>query len=184
MAISLADELVRAERFYFDEDRIHFIVGRGFLRCTLASYFGVQPKQLRFTYNAFGKPNLDLPSGSWLKFNLSHAGKLALLAVTAGRELGVDLELIRPGMAQELIPEQFFSPSEVESLRGLPEEHQDAAFFACWTRKEAYVKAKGKGLSIPLDEFDVSLAPEYPRGLTKMQPILPKLLGGLCMNSA
>jgi len=163
------DELERAQRFYFEKDRTHFMVARGFLRCTLAAYLGVRPERLCFKYNAFGKPSLALPRISWLRFNLSHAGEIALLAVTAGREIGIDVELIRPGMAEESIPERLFSQSEVDLLRSLPQEHQDNGFFDCWTRKEAFVKAKGQGLSIPLDEFDVSFAPGLPAALLQVR---------------
>jgi 4'-phosphopantetheinyl transferase len=97
-----------------------------------------------------------------LSFNLTHSHQLALYAVTRRREIGVDLEYVRADFADEQIAERFFSPREVAALRTVPENLLKEAFFHCWTRKEAYVKAKGEGLSIPLDQFDVSLAPGEP----------------------
>ncbi|HEV7217131.1 MAG TPA: 4'-phosphopantetheinyl transferase superfamily protein, partial [Chloroflexota bacterium] len=100
-----------------------------------------------------------------LRFNLSHTDGLALLAVTRERELGIDVERVRKGIAREGIAERFFTTTEVADLRALPADSQDDAFFACWTRKEAYVKARGEGLSIPLDQFAVSLLPGEPAAL-------------------
>jgi len=107
-----------------------------------------------------------------LRFNLSHSHGLALVAVTRGREIGVDIEWVRPGMSDERIAERFFSTGEVRALRKLPERLQDEAFFNCWTRKEAYIKAKGEGLSMPLSDFEVSLRPEESAALlsTKRDP--------------
>jgi 4'-phosphopantetheinyl transferase len=104
-----------------------------------------------------------------LGFNLAHSHELALYAITRGREVGIDLERIRSNLVDEQIAERFFSPREVVVLRGLPTHRQREAFFNCWTRKEAYVKAKGQGLSIPLDQFDVSLAPGEPAALLSTQ---------------
>jgi 4'-phosphopantetheinyl transferase len=154
------DERLRAERFRFEKDRNRFIAARALLRTILARYLGASSDQLRFESSPFGKPKLTQDSlFEDMRFNLSHSGKLALLAVARAREVGVDLEMIRPGLAEEAIPEKFFSPLEVEVLRALPMEQQTEAFFNCWTRKEAYIKARGEGLSIPLHLFDVTLAP-------------------------
>lgn len=155
-----ADEQARAGRFYFDRDREHFIIARGALRAILGRYLNVEPHIIRFTYAEYGKPALvaELNRDSIL-FNLSHSHGLGLLAVSRSRELGVDLEWIRPDMASKEIAERFFSAQEVRVLRQLPADQQDEAFFNCWTRKEAYIKAKGEGLSMPLDQFAVSLAP-------------------------
>jgi 4'-phosphopantetheinyl transferase len=160
LALLTPDELNRANRFYHKHDRSHFIVGRGVLREVLGRYLGVPPGSLRFEYTKYGKPLLvEEFRGEDMRFNLSHSKGVALLAVTAGREIGVDVEWMRPGVAEEEIAERFFSANEVRVLRGLPKGAQEEAFFNCWTRKEAYIKAKGEGLSMPLDRFAVTLAP-------------------------
>ena len=162
------DERSRAERFYFQKDQGHFIVARGLLRAILSRYLSIDPKQLCFAYNEYGKPALSQDFGRYcLHFNLSHADGLALFAITKEREIGIDLERLRPGFANCEIAERFFSSQEVRVLRGLPDYLQEEAFFTCWTRKEAYIKAKGEGLSIPLDQFEVSLAPGQPASLLK-----------------
>ncbi|MFQ5794197.1 MAG: 4'-phosphopantetheinyl transferase family protein [Candidatus Bipolaricaulia bacterium] len=160
------DELDRAERFYFQKDREHFIVARGLLRAILGRYLNVEPSQPRFCYSPYGKPTLVTTSGkNTLSFNVSHSYGLALYAVTHGRKIGIDLERIRADFACEQIAERFFSPQENVVLRALPASMKHEAFFTCWTRKEAYVKAKSEGLSLPLDQFDVSLAPGEPAAL-------------------
>ena len=151
-----ADELERAGRFHFEKHRRHFVVGRGGLRHVLSRYLDVKPEELRFTYGAFGKPALV---GDELRFNMSHSHGVALFAVAADRELGVDVEHMRADFASEDIARRFFSPVEVAAFGALQKEEQVAAFFRCWTRKEAYIKAIGRGLSEPLDAFDVTLAP-------------------------
>ncbi len=161
-----ADEQRRAGRFYFQKDRDHFIVGRGLLRAILGQYLKIEPSHLRFRYTPHGKPFLVRETGGdRLRFNVSHSHGLALYAITRGRELGVDLERIRPELADEQIAERFFSPREVAVLRALPTNMQQEAFFNCWTRKEAYIKARGEGLTLRLDQFEVSLAPEEPPAL-------------------
>ena len=150
-----ANELERAGRFHFEKHRRHFIAGRGGLRYVLSRYLDVKPKQLRFTYGTFGKPALE---GKELRFNMSHSHGLALFAVSADRELGVDVEHIRADFASEDIARRFFSHLEVAAFNALPKEDQVAGFFRCWSRKEAYIKAIGRGLSEPLDAFDVTLA--------------------------
>jgi len=150
-------ELERAGRFHFEKHRRHFIVARGFLRSIVACYLETQPQSLRFVYGAYGKP--ALASEHALRFNLSHSNEVALLAVTLDAELGVDVEHIRADFASEDIARRFFSRAEVDVFNALPPQERVAAFFRCWTRKEAYIKAIGKGLSQALDEFDVTLAP-------------------------
>jgi 4'-phosphopantetheinyl transferase len=158
------DEVRRADRFHFPRDRALFIAARATLREILGRYLSLPPTLLRFEYNAFGKPELrDAP----LRFNLSHAGDIALYAVTAVREVGVDVEAVREGMESEEIAARFFSRREVETLMSLPRDARTRAFFDCWTRKEAYIKACGVGLSQPLDGFDVSLAPGEPAALLR-----------------
>jgi len=154
------DELRRADRYRFERDRRRFIVARGVLRAILSRYTGVEPGQLRFRYGAQGKPQLVGETGrEALRFNLSHAHELVLFAVARGRAIGVDLEYVRRDLADLELAERFFSPTEVAVLRALPAYARCRAFFNCWTRKEAYIKAKGGGLSIPLDQFDVTLGP-------------------------
>jgi len=164
---SLADdEQQRAARFHFEKDRRHFIAGRGALRSLLAGYLEQRPEQVRFTYTTYGKPLLaDDAGASALRFNLTHSHGLALLAVTRGREVGIDVERIRDNLEGEKLAERFFSPREVAALRSLPLELRREAFFHCWTRKEAYIKAVGKGLSLALDQFDVTLHPGEPAAL-------------------
>jgi 4'-phosphopantetheinyl transferase len=162
------DEASRAARFYFEHDRVHFIVARGVLRTLLSQYLGTRPEQLRFSYSSYGKPALSTAPGEpTLNFNVSHSQGLALIAVTRSREIGVDVEGIRPEFAGLDIAERFFSVEENAVLRNLPAELQHEAFFTCWTRKEAYIKARGEGLSHPLDKFDVSLVPGEPARLLK-----------------
>lgn len=161
-----ADERARAERFYFQKDRDHFIVARGLLRTILGRYLKIEPSQLRFRYTSHGKPFLARETGgNTLRFNVSYSHGLALYAITRSRELGVDVEFTRPEPVDEQIAERFFSPREVAALRALPTNMQQEAFFNCWTRKEAYIKARGEGLSLRLDQFDVSLAPGEPPAL-------------------
>jgi 4'-phosphopantetheinyl transferase len=156
------DEKERAARFYFQKDREHFIVARGVLRAILSSYLKADPDELRFGYSSYGKPFVVSDNCGDLRFNLSHSHGLALFAVACGRELGIDVERMRTEVIEQQIAERFFSPCEVAALRALPACRQVEAFFNCWTRKEAYIKARGEGLSLPLDKFDVSLAPSEP----------------------
>ena len=165
-----ADECARAERFYFQEHRERFIVGRGLLRNILSRYLDREPGQLRFCYNSYGKPALIEETGAEeLRFNLSHSHDMALYAVTHGREIGVDIERFRPDVEVEKLAERFFSPREAAVLRALPEHLRKEGFFNCWTRKEAYIKAEGKGMSIPLSTFDVSLMPGEPAALLRTE---------------
>ncbi|MCA1567210.1 MAG: 4'-phosphopantetheinyl transferase superfamily protein [Acidobacteria bacterium] len=161
------DEAAKAARFHFPRDRDHFIAARGLLRRLLGRYLAQPPDSLRFAYGAYGKPSLGgaAAAAQDLRFNLSHSHELALYAFARGRELGVDLEHMRPDFAGEDIAERFFSAREVSMLRTLPAEARTPAFFNCWTRKEAYIKARGEGLSHPLDAFDVSLIPGEPAAL-------------------
>jgi 4'-phosphopantetheinyl transferase len=160
------DETTRAARFRFQKDRDHFIVARGVLRALLGRYLNAAPADLRFSYTRYGKPYLADPfQHDDLSFNVSHSHERVLYAFTRGREIGVDIEHIRPDVVTEQIAERFFSAIEVASLRSLPVETQPRGFFNCWTRKEAYIKARGEGLSLPLDEFDVSLLPGEPPAL-------------------
>ena len=164
------DEYARAERFYFQKHRERFIAGRGLLRNILSRYLGKEPDRLRFCYNSYGKPALiEEADADGLCFNLSHSHVMALYAVTREREIGIDIEYFRPDVETEKLAERFFSPREAAALRALPEHLRKKAFFNCWTRKEAYIKAEGKGLAIPLNAFDVSLTPGEPAALLHSQ---------------
>lgn len=165
-----ADEQVRAERFYFEQDRKRFIVGRGLLREILSCYLGITAKELQFCYGWRGKPALAEKFGdSKLCFNLSHSQGLALYAVTCDRPIGIDVEYLRPIAEVEQIAVSFFSASENAVLHNLPLSQKQLAFFSCWTRKEAYIKAVGDGLAIPLNQFDVSLTPGEPARLLSIK---------------
>jgi len=152
------DERLRAARFRFPEHRNRFTVARGALRTILGRYLEVEPVALQFSYGSYGKPALaeGFPT---INFNLSHSGEFMLLAVTRGREVGIDIELIKQEFATTEVADRFFSRREILSLRSQARQLQTEGFFNCWTRKEAYIKARGEGLSLPLDQFDVSLEP-------------------------
>jgi 4'-phosphopantetheinyl transferase len=161
-----AQETERAARFHSDTHRSHFIVGRGRLRQILARYLDLPPAQIEIGYGVYGKPLLQ-PGvyGADVRFNLSHSGELALYVLTCGRDVGIDIERVNPAAADEATVKRFFSTHEQAKLCALPKEVWTAAFFRCWTRKEAYLKGKGAGLATPLDQFDVSLAPHEPAAL-------------------
>lgn len=153
-------ELARANRFHFEKDRNRFVIGRAFLRVLLGRYLQTDPRRLQFSSGEYGKPGLGGEfSESPLRFNMSNSRNVALYAVTKGRELGVDVEYVRADFASESLARRFFSPFEVEVLCELSGDDRVAGFFRCWTRKEAYIKATGRGLYQPLDGFDVTLGP-------------------------
>jgi 4'-phosphopantetheinyl transferase len=159
------EERARARRFYFEKDRKAFIVAHGLLRILLGSYLDCDPSLLRFQTNTYGKPALDLSQEPALHFNLSHSHELVLYAFTYSREIGIDIEYMRPAIAYEELARHSFSLHEQAALRSLPAEAQREGFFNCWTRKEAYIKARGMGLSLDLRLFDVSLKPGEPAAL-------------------
>jgi len=160
-------EISRAARFFRPSDRQRFVVARGVLRELLGGYVHKPPATLVIDTGVRGKPALHDGAGtSALRFNLSHSHGLALYAFVLHRELGVDVEWIRPEVAREALEERYFSSEELLELRTLPQESHSEAFFLCWTRKEAYIKARGEGLSIPLDTFSVSLTPGQPACLS------------------
>lgn len=159
-----ADEKERAARFRFAHLTSSFTLARGALRVLLSRYVGAAPGEIRFGYGARGKPYLVWPPAG-LGFNLAHSGKLACFAFAAGCEVGVDIEQIRPMRDRDQLVRRFFSREESEEWLTLDESQRGDAFFRCWTRKEAYIKAVGDGLSIPLDSFRVSLRPDEPAAL-------------------
>lgn len=165
-----ADEQQRAARFYFQNDQQHFTAARGLLRAILSRYLDKAPSDLSFCYNAHGKPSLITADGEdTVNFNVSHSQGLALYAVTRDRNIGIDIERIRTNIACEEIAQRFFSPRETSVLRSLSANIKHKAFFNCWTRKEAYIKATGKGLAIPLNQFEVSLIPGEPAALLSIK---------------
>jgi 4'-phosphopantetheinyl transferase len=152
-----SEERARAARFHFARDRRCFIVAHGMMRTVLAGYLGVTPQEVRFVVDQYGKP--ALASGqSQLTFNLSHSGSLALLACSLDRALGIDIEYMRALDDIDLIASHFFAPRERLVLSQMASGQKLQAFYACWTRKEAYIKAIGLGLAMPLESFAVSLA--------------------------
>ncbi len=162
------DEQERAARFHFEADQLRFIVSHAALRQILGAYVDRPPRDLNFAYGPKDKPRLvDECGGREVRFNLSHSSDVALVAVTGAREVGVDVERIRGLADRERLARRFFSPQEVAVLEGLPSESRDLAFFTCWTRKEAYLKGLGGGISIGLDKFDVSLVPGEPAALLR-----------------
>ncbi|MGI8990834.1 MAG: 4'-phosphopantetheinyl transferase family protein, partial [Bryobacteraceae bacterium] len=154
------DERERAARFRFERLQRSFILTRGALRILLGHYLETSPAGIQFEYGAKGKPHLAAPSR--IEFNVSHSGELALFAFTLDCELGVDVEQIRPMPDMRAIAAQFFHEEEAAELMTLPASRREHAFFLCWTRKEAYIKAIGDGLSAPLDGFRVTLRPGEP----------------------
>jgi 4'-phosphopantetheinyl transferase len=147
------DERQRADRFRFERDRERFVRARGKLRSLLGEYLSQHPVDVRFTYGLQGKPGVE----GDLQFNLAHSGGYALYAFSVGKAVGVDIEQLRPMDDAEALAERFFSPEECGDLMSVPVEQRNAAFFACWTRKEAFVKAVGAGLTLSLKSFRVSV---------------------------
>ena len=158
-----AEERRRACAFRFPLDARRYTLSHVALRHILARSSGQPPEALHFARNAFGKPSL-VGHGEGIAFNLSHSGELALCAVADSGEIGVDVEQQR-GLELEDLAERFFNPAEYQALIALPPGQREPAFFACWTRKEAYIKARGLGLSLALDQFRVDFAQDRPAAL-------------------
>ena len=161
------DEISRAGRYRHETDSTQFIVGRGLLRVLLARYLNVRPEEIQFRYNCWGKPYLapDRHPSAPL-FNFSHSHGLALCALSRDRMVGVDIERVWPSAEYADIAERFFSTQEIEAIAAQPEPMRQRAFLSCWTQKEAFVKALGQGLSIPLNRFDVSVGSPVPTSVT------------------
>jgi 4'-phosphopantetheinyl transferase len=171
LGILADEEKSRAERLYLQRDRERFIIAHGILREILGLYLNRAPNTLSFYNGSHGKPALEFqPGADGILFNISHSHGVALYAITRGRALGIDIELTRSDLDVDQIAERFFSPGEIATLRALPRNLRTHAFFLCWTRKEAYIKAKGEGLSLPLDRFEVSLIPGEPAVLLRTEP--------------
>lgn len=155
-----SDERERMARFRFESDGEAFGFARAMLKTVLGHYLGIAPPEVRFSWSPEGKPSLALPQwASRVQFNLSHTLGYVLVAVSLDRSLGVDVERIRSDMAVEDLAANFFSSAEKQAIQALPERERRRAFFHCWTRKESLLKAWGGGLLLPLDTFDVSVAP-------------------------
>ncbi len=165
-AVLSGDERARAARFVLRRDRDNFVAARGILRSILSLYLQRPASGIEFTYTAEGKPRLQpLDSDPSLCFNLSHSHGLAVYAFSCHGEVGIDAEAVQSSHGSEEVADRFFSKEERAALRDLPPEMRDEGFFLCWTRKEAYIKAVGSGLGIPLDSFHVSLTPGKPEEL-------------------
>lgn len=157
------DERARASRYRCEKNRDRFIVARGLLRRILGDYLAINPAQLSFTHEAGGKPALLAGlEVSALRFNISHSHGRALFAVTFDAEVGIDIEHIRTDIEHEALARRFFSRPEVDALSALSVAQRLHGFYACWTRKEAYLKAQGQGLLRPLDQFSVTVTPNEP----------------------
>ena len=165
-ALLAPDEAARAAAFYFERDRRRYATGRGILRILLGRYADQPPRDLLFRYNPQGKPALvRFPQ---LQFNLAHSNAWAVLAVGGGQPLGIDIEHLREIDDLDSLARSTFSPNENAVFARVPPHQKTQAFFNCWTRKEAYIKAVGEGLSHPLDSFDVSLLPGEPVRLLRV----------------
>ncbi len=165
------NERQRAARFHFEKNRNEYILTRGALRGFLGRYLRIPPEEIRFAYTSHDKPFLADASQK-ISFNISHTDGLVAFAFTLEHAIGVDVEAVRSNIKTEDIAERFFSVAERQALREYPPEQRHAAFYRCWTRKEAYIKARGEGLSHPLAQFDVALGedPEHVLLATRPDP--------------
>ena len=170
-ALLSSSELAAANRFVFEHSRTSYVFAHGVLRQILSGYVNQSPEELRFEENGFGKPFLVGPANeaqTRTHFNMSHSGDAVLVAVTRGRHIGADIERIRP-LEFSRIVDSFFTPQECAFIRNRPVDVRQNAFFTCWARKEAFIKAVGKGLSIPLNTFDVLI----PSGQERRKLVAP-----------
>jgi 4'-phosphopantetheinyl transferase len=158
-----ADERARAARFRQADDRRRFLLSRVMVRTLLGAYLSLRPDKLRLSRDTNGKPRLFPEDAACdVRFNVSHAGTWVLVAAARSREVGIDVERWRDDLDQDALAGRYFAPAEVAALRRLSNASRTQGFFDCWSRKEAYVKATGRGLSAPLDRFEVSLEPGRP----------------------
>jgi 4'-phosphopantetheinyl transferase len=165
-----ADEIARAGRFHFDKDRIHFTRCRSALRGVLAGYLATPANEIRFEYLTSGKPQIETGQNPRaLEFNVSHSASMALIAVGSEHRLGVDIEKVRDDVDTNSLAERFFSLRERAGLKALPGHLRVQGFFACWTRKEAFLKATGDGLSFPLADFSVTTHPDLDPALEEIR---------------
>lgn len=166
-ALALLDdhERWRADRLQGWRDRQRFVVAHAALRAILGRSLAIHPAEVRFAGGPGAKPSLEGAAGDGLRFNLSHSYQLAVVALARRRDVGVDIERLRQSLPHEAIAAEFFSLAERAALAALPPGQRTRAFYRCWTRKEAFVKARGLGLRAPLGSFDVTLAPGEPARL-------------------
>lgn len=163
------DERARARRFRFETDRRRFLSRRGVLREVLARYLGLPAAALEYRLAPHGKPRLAGALPIDLRFNLSHSSGVALIAVAQAREVGVDVERVAPQRADAGVARRFFAPGEISELNRFEGQDWIEAFFRCWTRKEAFIKARGEGLSFPLDRFEVNVGPDEPARILRVR---------------
>jgi 4'-phosphopantetheinyl transferase len=154
------EELLQQARFHFERDRHRYLVTRALVRTVLSEYAPVAPRDWRFAVNAYGRPSIatEFAAARRVEFNVSHTNGLVVLGLTCERAIGVDVENVGAREASIEIANRYFAHEEVNALRSLPREQQQQRFFEYWTLKESYVKARGMGLSIPLDQFSFDLA--------------------------
>lgn len=169
------EELERARRFHFERDRRRYVATHGLLRCLLSRYLSLAPNAVRLAADRHGKPHI-VPemNAAGLQFNLSHSAELALFGFTRHRRIGVDLEKVRPDFAIDDVAANHFSHHELAQLRSLPAAQQADAFFTCWTRKEALLKACGCGLAVGLQAIEVSFLPNEPAQILQAPGITPE----------
>ena len=178
------EENSRANRFYSEQGRERFILTRFALRTLLGRYVGIDPDQLRFATNDYGKPYVQ-NEGADARFNLSHSGSLALIAISQGREISVDVEIVRDDDSFDRIAARYFSLAETLALQATPETQRHASFTQIWTKKEAYIKARGLGMAIPLNSFDVSRnVHTVPVNVTGTSETLPWAVRALPLGAA
>jgi 4'-phosphopantetheinyl transferase len=168
-----ASELLQEKRFHFAADRKRYLVTRTLVREVLASYLGIDANSCEFSHDEYGRPHLKnaRAESSGLVFSISHSDGLIALAVTLQRSLGIDVERLDPRRSSDAVAKHFFAPSEVAALLALPELKRVHRFFEYWTFKESYVKARGMGLSIPLDQFSFRLSGEHSVGFTTREKL-------------
>jgi 4'-phosphopantetheinyl transferase len=165
-----ADERMRADRFRFETDRVRFIIARGMLRLILGQYLDTEPGRVQLCYGSHGKPHLrDGTNQPLIRFSVAHSHQMAAYGFTCAREIGVDLEYARPMPRMQQAASAFMSARELALLSALPIDQQQQAFYLCWTRKEAYVKARGVGLAQPLQRLDMSMTPGEPARLLSVE---------------
>ena len=175
------EERHRSARFRFERDQQRFIAAHGVLRELLGRYLQTQPGRISYVHNAFGKPDLSPEFGGRLKFNLSHSAGLALVAIAADADIGVDVEYIRTQPDDAEIARCFFSTAEADQLLSLPNHLYAEAFISCWTKKEAYLKACGNGLTVPLNVASADIAPAKRWSFFSLQPA-PGYIGTLAIE--
>ncbi len=180
------NERARARRFRFETDRRRFISRRGVLREVLARYLGLPAAALQYRLASYGKPELAGPLPIDLRFNLSHSAGLVLIAITQDREVGVDVELVEAQQADDGVARRFFARGEIAELDRFDGHEWIEAFFRCWARKEAFIKARGEGLSFPLEQFEVSVGPYEPARILRVDGDASEALGWsmLALNPA